>query len=263
MHIDWFTVTAQVVNFLVLVYLLKRFLYGPIIDAMERREQLIAERLHSADEKVLHADSITQSYQQLISELEERKQAILDEAKQQVHTQRIQELEALRKEIADTRTRWHEDVEFEKQAFLREARKGIGNQACNIAHKVLQELAGEELEQELIKLFLKRLKQMDEPERADLAAALREQKEAIEVATSFEVGRELQQEINAGLAELAGNPIETQFVRSDDLLCGIALQLPAHKIVWSIDDYLGHLEQALENQLATPGDSQSPNSATS
>jgi F-type H+-transporting ATPase subunit b len=260
MQVDWFTVIAQVVNFLVLVYLLKRFLYGPIVEAMARREQLIADRLHAADDKATEAEHVTESYQTQILELEERKEAILDEAKQQVHTQRVQEMEELRKEIAETRTRWHEEVEYEKDAFLREARKGIGSQACDIAHKVLQELAGAELEQELIRMFLKRLRQMDEVERSNLATALLEQKEAIEVATSFDVDSDLQQEITTVLADLSGVAIETRFTRSDELLCGIALKLPAHKIVWSIDDYLDKLEQSLTNVLATPAASQAQGS---
>jgi F-type H+-transporting ATPase subunit b len=37
MLIDWFTVGAQVLNFLILVWLLKRFLYGPILDAIDAR----------------------------------------------------------------------------------------------------------------------------------------------------------------------------------------------------------------------------------
>ena len=51
MHIDWLTVVAQIVNFLVLVYLLKRFLYGPILQAMDDRQAGIAARLQEADAK--------------------------------------------------------------------------------------------------------------------------------------------------------------------------------------------------------------------
>ena len=49
MQIDWITVAAQIVNFLILVWLLQHFLYGPITRAMQRREQRIAERERSID----------------------------------------------------------------------------------------------------------------------------------------------------------------------------------------------------------------------
>ena len=51
MLIDWFTVLAQLVNFLILVWLLKRFLYRPILDAIDAREKRIAAELADADAK--------------------------------------------------------------------------------------------------------------------------------------------------------------------------------------------------------------------
>ena len=55
MLIDWFTVAAQVVNFLILVWLLKRFLYKPILRALDAREQQIALTLADADAKKAEA----------------------------------------------------------------------------------------------------------------------------------------------------------------------------------------------------------------
>src|SRR5512133_960681 len=55
MLIDWFTVLAQVVNFLILVWLLKRFLYRPILDAIDAREKRIAKELADADAKKAEA----------------------------------------------------------------------------------------------------------------------------------------------------------------------------------------------------------------
>lgn len=55
MLIDWFTVIAQVVNFLILVWLLKRFLYQPILNAIDAREQRVATELADADAKMNEA----------------------------------------------------------------------------------------------------------------------------------------------------------------------------------------------------------------
>ncbi len=55
MLIDWFTVVAQALNFLILVWLLKRFLYKPILDALDAREKRIAGKLADADAKQLEA----------------------------------------------------------------------------------------------------------------------------------------------------------------------------------------------------------------
>src|SRR5271155_2800573 len=55
MLIDWFTVGAQALNFLILVWLLKRFLYKPILDAVDAREKRIARELADANAKLAAA----------------------------------------------------------------------------------------------------------------------------------------------------------------------------------------------------------------
>src|ERR1700678_2344038 len=49
MLIDWFTVGAQVLNFIALVWLLKRFLYKPVLNAIDARERRVAAELANAD----------------------------------------------------------------------------------------------------------------------------------------------------------------------------------------------------------------------
>ena len=55
MLIDWFTVGAQALNFIILVWLLKRFLYKPILNAVDAREKRIAAELADADAKKAEA----------------------------------------------------------------------------------------------------------------------------------------------------------------------------------------------------------------
>ena len=82
MAIDWFTVGAQVINFLVLVYLLKRFLYGPIIRAMDRREQAIIARLGDAETQVRATTREKELYTARRQELEDEREALMEEARE-------------------------------------------------------------------------------------------------------------------------------------------------------------------------------------
>ena len=79
MLIDWFTVVAQVVNFLILVWLLKRFLYKPILDAIDAREKRIAAELADADAKKAAAEKQRDEFQ--------RKSAAFDEQRAALHEQ--------------------------------------------------------------------------------------------------------------------------------------------------------------------------------
>ncbi len=63
MPIDWFTVVAQAFNFLILVWLLKRFLYKPILHAIDEREKGIAAQLAEADAKKAEAQEERNDFQ--------------------------------------------------------------------------------------------------------------------------------------------------------------------------------------------------------
>jgi hypothetical protein len=88
MLIDWFTVGAQVINFLVLVWLLKRFLYRPILDAIDAREQRIAAELADADAKRAEAKQERETFQHKNEEFDEQRAALLAQATDEAKTER-------------------------------------------------------------------------------------------------------------------------------------------------------------------------------
>ena len=80
MLIDWFTVGAQALNFIILVWLLKRFLYKPILDAIDAREKRIAAELADADAKKAEAKKERDEFQHKNEEFDEQRAALLRKA---------------------------------------------------------------------------------------------------------------------------------------------------------------------------------------
>ena len=74
--IDWLTVGAQALNFLVLVYLLKRFLYGPVVRAIGRREEAIAERLREAEQRGKDAEAEARHHREAREALEAQRERL-------------------------------------------------------------------------------------------------------------------------------------------------------------------------------------------
>ena len=64
MQIDWFTVVAQIVNFLILAGLLAKLLYRPIVSAMQEREERIAARMQAAQEREQAAETARLDHEQ-------------------------------------------------------------------------------------------------------------------------------------------------------------------------------------------------------
>ena len=88
MAIDWFTLVAQVLNFVILLFLLKRFLYRPVLDAIEQREQRIRDRMDEARRKEEEAETEGRELRERRAQLEARRTELLEEAREEAETRR-------------------------------------------------------------------------------------------------------------------------------------------------------------------------------
>lgn len=247
MQIDWLTVIAQIVNFLILVWLLKRFLYLPIIRAMDQREQRISERLQDAELREQAAVDTKQDYQSRIEALERDRDAEMEKAKKTAEAERRELLDLARSEVTEKRIHWQRQVAEEKQHFLRGLKHQAAASIQTIARRALTDLADAELEEQIIQSFIQRLKTLDRESRHAMAAAAG----SGQITTSFELDSSIRGRLTRALHEHIGQDIEVVYSESPDLLCGIELTVSGRKLSWTLADYLQELDQRMQEQLDT------------
>src|ERR1700685_3782306 len=97
MLIDWFTIIAQALNFLILVWLMKRFLYKPILNAIDEREKRIATELANADKKKAEAQKENDDFKQKHEEFYRERAALLSKATEEAKAERQRLLDEARK----------------------------------------------------------------------------------------------------------------------------------------------------------------------
>lgn len=153
MQIDWFTVVAQIINFVVLVLLLRRFLYGPIIRAMDAREAKIRERLDEAARVRAEAEEAREHYRRQLREVEERREEMMAQVEQDVRQRRQELIVEAREGVETLHRRWLHGLQREREAFAHELRQRLAEQAIMVARQALRELAGEELEERMVEVF--------------------------------------------------------------------------------------------------------------
>src|SRR5580698_8172580 len=103
MLIDWFTIGAQALNFLILVWLLKRFLYKPILNAIDEREKGIATQLAEADAKQAEAQKERDDFQHKNEAIDQERAALLRKATDEAHAERQRLLDEARKDVDSLR----------------------------------------------------------------------------------------------------------------------------------------------------------------
>ncbi len=247
--IDWFTVVAQIVNFLILIALLKYFLYGRIIKAMEQREKAIKAQWDEARQQRDDAENELNAAREMNRQLDEHREQLLGEVRDEVEQHRRQLTAKVRGEVDELRERWSDSIEEETESFLRDLRRRASEEVCAIARRALADLAGANLEGQIVEHFLQRVQRLGDSERQAVISSLREGDRVAVVQTTTELTDDLQHAITTTLKQQFIDGLEVHFEQTDDLLCGIALQTNAHKLAWDLRDYLISLEQEIQQTL--------------
>lgn len=249
MEINWFTFGAQVVNFLILVWLLKRFLYRPVIDAMDEREKTIAARLDDAERARVEAEHVADRYRQKTVELEHAKDELLAQAGRAVEDWKRQHLEKARDEVDSARKKWYRGIQRERNAFLREMRLRAGEQVYETARNVILKLSDESLERRIVETFLSRLNTLDKQQRSAITTAIRNSRHHVTVKSGFPVSEELRQRILHESRNSLGHDVDIDFHVSPDVICGLELQAAGYKVAWSAGEALDALEEEFARTL--------------
>lgn len=260
MEIDWLTVAAQIVNFLVLVWLLHRFLYGPIVRAMDRRERRIAERLREAREKASEAENEARRYREKSAEVEQCRERALAEARGEAEALRRSLQQEVRAEVERMREDWRAQLEDQREEFLSDVRRHAAEHFSRLARRALGDLANAELEEQIAEVFVDRLERLDKDAKHKIAEACRAEGEGLIVHSAFDVSPDLRRRITKAVHEAIGK-VEVRYERSLEMACGLELRAGGQAVVWSLDGYLDSLESRLDTELAELAPKRAPASA--
>ncbi len=246
MQIDGFTVAAQIVNFLILVWLLKRFLYGPITQAIAARQQKIAAALEDARRQTQEAEAERQAYQARRAELEAQRETWLAQAQQEVAAQRETWLAAVRSEVETQRADWLAAWQREQTENQRALQREAARRLTEAVRRALRDLADADLERRMLEPLLARLRALDAGERAILVRAAWS---GCVVHTAFPLDAARQTQWRNALGECLGNEVPFTFRHDPEASCGIILEMPGHRLVWTLDSYLDGFSQQLDEVL--------------
>ena len=249
MLIDWFTVGAQALNFIILVWLLKRFLYKPILNAVDAREKRIAAQLADADAKKAEAQKERDEFQHKSEEFDQQRAALLSKATDEANAERQRLLEDARKAADALSAKRQEALRRDADNLNQAIRRRTQQEVFAIARKALMDLATTSLEERIGEVFTRRLRTMDGKAKEGLAEVLKTASEPALVRTAFDLPAAQRAAIQNALNETFSAEVHVRFETAPDLVSGVELTTNGQKIAWSIADYLASLETGVGELL--------------
>ena len=249
MLIDWFTVGAQTLNFLILVWLLKRFLYKPIRHAIDEREKRIAAELANADKKKVEAQKESDEFKHKNEALDQQRAALLSKAADEAKAEGQRLLDEARKAADVLSAKRMETLRNDAGNLSQAISRRTQQEVFAIARKALTDLAGTSLEERMVDVFIRRLRELNEEEKGALTSALKTSPSPVIVHTMFDLPPAQCSSTEGAIKETLGTETQVRFETAPDLISGIELTTNGQKVAWSIADYLTSLEKDVDELL--------------
>ncbi|NLC32679.1 MAG: F0F1 ATP synthase subunit B [Clostridiales bacterium] len=249
MTIDWFTISAQAVNFLVLIWLMKRFLYKPILKAIDEREKNIADTIAAAGSQEASAQAQRQEFLKKNEEFDHQRAQMLSQATHEAHEQRRRLVDEANKEADALREQRQESLLEDARRLSRAIGLRTQEEVFAIARKALSDLSSNSLEESMCKVFIRRLRDMDGKEKETLDAALGTKTETALVTSAFDLPKEQRMAIQNALNDIFQADIRMEFKTMPELIGGIELAAKGQKIAWNIADYINSMEKNVDELI--------------
>jgi F-type H+-transporting ATPase subunit b len=248
MLIDWFTVGAQALNFIVLVWLMKRVLYKPIMDAIDARETLVAAELAAAAAQKSSADQEVEEFKRKNEDFDRARATLLQQATEEANVEKARLLEAARAAAETLQSKRRDALQRETQEFAQALGRRAQREFFSLSRRIFKDLANGSLEEQVALVFSDRLRAMQQEDKDQFRAAMESSTEPMSIRSAFPLPPNLQDSLQKVINETFQRQGGVRFEVAPDLVSGIELTAQGHRVSWSIAEYLAALERGVGDE---------------
>lgn len=236
MFVDWFTVIAQIINFLVLVALMHHFFYKRLVNAIDTREKRIENQMAEADQKNQQAARDMERARLDAEQIEQQRDQMLRDARQRADREHDELYQQALASVKTLETRWRQELEREKAIFFDQIRSKATAEILAVARRALNDLASADLQQCAVGAFLQSLSSLNGGSwrGGDLV-----------VRSAAELTPEARSRIEQALRLRAGKDAQIRFECVPQMAWGLELSTNGTRIGWNPENYIGELEENL------------------
>jgi F-type H+-transporting ATPase subunit b len=252
MLIDNFTVIAQLINFLILVWLLKRFLYQPVLRAIDARERRLQEQQRQAQNEQEQAQELKHKLEGEQLKLQQQRDTLLEQARTEARELKDRELEKARSEIEAQKEQWRDQVRAEQQQVHTHLRDCVLQELHTAVRHALHDLADQRLEQQMVRHFIALIGHLAPEQCTQLERISANTETDPLLKTSFPVDENTRKDLSSTLSDKLGLK-NVNFRHDTTMTCGIKLEWDDYHLEWNLDAYLEQMKQKLQHQLEEIG----------
>lgn len=236
MEFNLSTFALEIINFLILVWILQRLFYKPVRNIIAQRKQHIDQSLSEAAKMRQEAEELKKSYGNRLQEWNLEKQNALTQLHQQMENERQQHLSLLQKELEQERSKKEAALQRQQQELQRHQQTLALQNGSRFASLLLRQAAGPELENRLFELLLSQLKKLPAACHSILQTTENETTLTIHISSVYPLSASQVEQLEQKFTSLIDKPLQFTYSLDPELIAGIKID----KDAWVLHANLQH-----------------------
>lgn len=237
MQFNWSTFIIEIVNFVVLIWILKRLLYLPVKNTIECRRKSIQASLDEASKIKEEATILENKYENRLNEWEKEKSQDKKSLYEELDVIKEKELDKLKLSLAKEQEK-HEAIQ--KHQFKKQLETAIHESmqlATDFLSKLLVDFADQALEKKIVSNFAKKLPGIDQVQLQGLESEI-EQDNIVSIQSAYELDEKDKKVIEKGVQKLFSKQVNFSYSQQPDLLAGLNIQIGSVSLQANLRDEL-------------------------
>ena len=250
MGINWVVFFAQIVNLFVLVWLLKKFLYRPILNAVEKRQAEIIGKVNKAKEEYALAEKEHKQLAKKLKNFEATKKKKFDEVAGEIDAFKAHQMSLIKDEAQKLRQKMQADLNRQTEALHTQIREIFAHNFVSLSQKMMSELSGETAFLSSLSLFQKQLASLSKTDIKKIKSSY-EKQNIISISSSETLSKKTQTELAKFLSETFDwpLPLKMRFETNKELILGLEMTVGNHSAEWHLKSYLDEYQTKLNATL--------------
>ena len=245
MELSWPTFFLEIINFLVLVWILKRFLYKPVLEAIAHRKAVIDKTLTDANAKEAGAQALVEQYQNRLADWENEKEKLRAGVAEEITAQRVKMMAALENSLKQEREKARVLEERRLNELKNQAEEEGMARGVQFTGRLLACAVCPELEARLVNLTLEDLPRLPEEQIKALRSVGQQAGVQVKVTSAFPLSAAQRSAIGGRLKEVTEDSVAVEFTEDSRLLAGLRISVGPWVLRANVEDELEFFAQAV------------------
>jgi F-type H+-transporting ATPase subunit b len=236
MEFNLSTFILEIINFLILIWILRRLFYKPLLEVIAKRRQFIDQSLSEAKNLKQQAEQQCALYENRQKLWEQEKQAAITALHRQLEIERKAALDKLNADLDQERQKANVLLAKQQRELQQQAEKQALQNGAKFAGMLLQQSAGPELEARLFTLLMDNLTTLPEACKLCLTTLGAKKSVPVKITSAYPLSVEMRLQLEQKLAALINSQINFQYHQDAALIAGLRMDIGA----WVLNANLQH-----------------------